>query len=52
MIDRPKYPVSQEDRHLVCQEEVDGPLQIILEQATRAFYGSGCRLMSSNVITA
>jgi hypothetical protein len=40
MVDAPKYPVSHEDRHLACQEEVDGPLQIILERATTHGWGT------------
>jgi hypothetical protein len=40
MIDKPKYPVSNEDRHLVCQEEVDGPLQMIFQEATRHGWGT------------
>ncbi len=33
MINTPKYPVSQEDRHRVSQEEVEGPLQVIIDKA-------------------
>jgi hypothetical protein len=33
MIETPKYPVSHEDGHLVCQEEVEGPLKVIIDQA-------------------
>ncbi|CAN7672160.1 hypothetical protein LJR098_002092 [Rhizobium sp. LjRoot98] len=33
MINQPKFPASNEDRHLLCPEEVDGPLQDILDQA-------------------
>ena len=33
MINTPKYPVSHEDRHLVCQEEVEGPIQVIIDRA-------------------
>ena len=33
MINTPKYPVSHEDRHVVCQEEVEGPIQVIIDQA-------------------
>lgn len=40
MVNTPKYPVSNEDRHLVCQEEVDGPLQTILQEATRHGWGT------------
>lgn len=40
MINTPKYPVSHEDRHLVCQEEVAGPLQIMLDLATTHGWGT------------
>ncbi len=40
MINAPKYPVSHEDRHLACQEEVDGALQIILDEATTHGWGT------------
>ena len=40
MINTPKYPVSHEDRHLVCQEEVDGPLRMILDLATTHGWGT------------
>ncbi|WP_426130233.1 hypothetical protein [Pararhizobium sp. PWRC1-1] len=40
MINEPKYPVSHEDRNLACQEEVDGPLQIILDQANTHGWGT------------
>ncbi len=40
MINAPKYPVSHEDRHLACQEEVDGPLQMILDEATTHGWGT------------
>lgn len=40
MVDEPKYPVSHEDRHLACQEEVDGPLQMILDRATTRGWGT------------
>ena len=40
MVDKQKYPVSNKDGHLVCQEEVDGPLQMILEEATRRRLGN------------
>ncbi|WP_426124520.1 hypothetical protein [Pararhizobium sp. PWRC1-1] len=33
MINTPKYPVSHEDRLLVCQEEVEGPVQVIIDRA-------------------
>ena len=47
MVDKQKYPVSNKDRHLVCQEEVDGPLQMILEEATAT---AGKRLKQSEVL--
>ncbi len=34
MINTPKYPASHEDRHLVCQEDVEGPLRMVLDLAT------------------
>ncbi|KQV32889.1 hypothetical protein [Rhizobium sp. Root1204] len=40
MIKQPKFPASHEDRHLLCQEEVDGPLQDILDQATTHGWGT------------
>jgi hypothetical protein len=40
MVDAPKHPVSPEDRHLTCQEEVDAPLQLILERATKHGWGT------------
>jgi hypothetical protein len=40
MINAPKYPVSHEDRHLACQEEVDGALQMILDEATTHGWGT------------
>jgi hypothetical protein len=40
MISKPKFPVSHEDRHLLCQEEVDAPLQDILDQATTHGWGT------------
>jgi hypothetical protein len=40
MVDGPKNPVSHEDRLLACQEEVDGPLQLILEKATTRGWGT------------
>jgi hypothetical protein len=40
MIDKPKYPVSHEDRHLVCQEEVEGPLRVIIDQANMHGWGT------------
>lgn len=30
----PKLPVSHKNRHLVCQEEVDGPLRVTIDDAT------------------
>ena len=47
MVDKQKYPVSNKDGHLVCQEEVDGPLQMILEEATAT---AGKRLKQSEVL--
>ncbi|KQY20210.1 hypothetical protein [Rhizobium sp. Root483D2] len=40
MIETPKYPVSHEDRHLVCQEEVEGPLKVIIDQANMHGWGT------------
>lgn len=40
MVDAPKFPVTHADRHLACQEEVDGPLQMILEKATIHGWGT------------
>lgn len=40
MINAPKYPVSHEDRFLACQEEVDGPLRMILDRATTNGWGT------------
>ncbi|WP_426231978.1 hypothetical protein [Pararhizobium sp. DWP3-4] len=40
MINTPKYPVSHEDRHLLCQEEVEGSLQDILDRATTHGWGT------------
>ncbi|WP_276121865.1 hypothetical protein [Pararhizobium qamdonense] len=40
MIDKPKYPVSHEDRHFVCQEEVEGPLKVIIDQANMHGWGT------------
>jgi hypothetical protein len=40
MINTPKLPASHEDRHLLCQEEVDAPLQDILERATMHGWGT------------
>lgn len=40
MINTPKLPVSHEDRHLLCQEEVDGSLQDILDRATTHGWGT------------
>ena len=40
MINTPKLPVSHEDRHLLCQEEVDGSLQEILDRATTNGWGT------------
>ena len=40
MINTPRFPVSHDDRYLLCQEEVDGPLQAILEQATTHGWGT------------
>lgn len=40
MINAPKYPVSREDRSLACQEEVDGPLQMIMDEATTHGWGT------------
>jgi hypothetical protein len=40
MINAPKLPVSLYDRHLLCQEEVDAPLQDILDQATTHGWGT------------
>jgi hypothetical protein len=40
MINAPNTPVSHEDRHLACQEEVDGPLQMILDEATTHGWGT------------
>jgi hypothetical protein len=34
MINTPKLSVSHKDRHLLCQEEVDGSLQDLLDRAT------------------
>lgn len=34
MINTPKYPASHEDRHLVCQEDVEGLLRMVLDLAT------------------
>jgi len=33
MIKTSNYAVSHEDRHLACQEEVEGPIQVIIDQA-------------------
>ena len=33
MINTPKYPISHEDRLLACQEEVEGPVQVIIDRA-------------------
>lgn len=33
MVDAPKFPVTHEDRHLVSQEEVEGPLKVIIDKA-------------------
>lgn len=40
MIDTPKVPVSHDDRHLLCQEEVDGSLQDILDRAASHGWGT------------
>jgi hypothetical protein len=40
MIDTPKLPVSDDDRHLLCQEEVDGSMQDILDRATTHGWGT------------
>jgi hypothetical protein len=40
MINAPKYPVSHEDRSFACQEEVDGPLQMIMDEATTHGWGT------------
>lgn len=40
MINAPKYAVSHEDRPLACQEEVDGALQKILDEATTHGWGT------------
>ncbi|WP_426229278.1 hypothetical protein [Pararhizobium sp. DWP3-4] len=40
MINTPKLPVSHEDRHLLCQEEVDGSLQDIINRATTNGWGT------------
>ncbi|WP_426238191.1 hypothetical protein [Pararhizobium sp. DWP1-1-3] len=40
MINTPKLPVTHEDRHLLCQEEVDGSLQVIIDRATTNGWGT------------
>ncbi|WP_426232149.1 hypothetical protein [Pararhizobium sp. DWP3-4] len=40
MTNTPKLPVSDKDRHLLCQEEVDGSLQDILNRATTHGWGT------------
>jgi hypothetical protein len=40
MIETPKLPVSHEDRRLLCQEEVDGSMQDILDRATSHGWGT------------
>jgi hypothetical protein len=40
MINTPKPPVSHEDRHLLCQEELDGSMQDILNRATTHGWGT------------
>jgi hypothetical protein len=40
MNNAPKYPVSNEDRHLVCEEEVAAPLLSIIDQANIRGWGT------------
>jgi hypothetical protein len=40
MIDAAKHPVSHEDRHISCQEAVDGPIQAIIDRACTQGWGT------------
>ena len=40
MVEAPKYSVTHEDRHLACQEAVDGPLQELIDRATTHGWGT------------
>ena len=49
MLDKPKYTVSHEDRYLVCLEEVEGPIKVLINHPSPTPEVSGFALAGAGI---